>query len=124
MLCISVVFQVVVFITVASLGDYGNYRRRGLVVSSTIGALATCCYIFVPISASLYWLGGLLVIIANVSLGVSLVFYNSYLPLMVKDSTAGSLLRQRRFQMLHSVDPPSASRDDPPSGKWTHLVDQ
>uniref|UniRef100_A0A7S0XG84 Autophagy-related protein n=1 Tax=Mantoniella antarctica TaxID=81844 RepID=A0A7S0XG84_9CHLO len=87
MLCISVVFQVVVFITVASLGDYGNYRRRGLVVSSTIGALATCCYIFVPISASLYWLGGLLVIIANVSLGVSLVFYNSYLPLMVKDST-------------------------------------
>ena len=38
-------------------------------VSSTIGALACCCYIFVPLSASLYWLGGVLIVVANVAVG-------------------------------------------------------
>ena len=31
MISISVLFQAIVFISVGSLGDYGNYRRRGLV---------------------------------------------------------------------------------------------
>ena len=86
MVSISVLFQAITFITVGSLGDYGNFRRRGLVAASTFGGVATCCYIFVPASPSLYWLGGLLIILANISLGVSVVFYNSYLPLMVDDS--------------------------------------
>ena len=34
----------------------------------------------------MYWVGGLLIMISNVSLGVSVVFYNSYLPLMVEDT--------------------------------------
>lgn len=86
MVSISVLFQAVVFVTVGSLGDYGSYRRRGLVLASTFGGVVTSCYIFVPASASLYWLGGLLIMLANISLGVSLVFYNSYLPLMVDDA--------------------------------------
>ena len=86
MISISVLFQAIVFITVGSLGDYGNYRRRGLVVSSTLGACACCAFIVLPFSASLYWLGGLLIMLSNISLGVSVVFYNSYLPLMVEDS--------------------------------------
>ena len=86
MISISVLFQAIVFITVGSLGDYGDYRKRGLVASSTCGAVVTCLYLIVPASNSLYWLGGLLIMIANISLGVSVVFYNSYLPLMVDDS--------------------------------------
>lgn len=86
MISISVLFQAIVFITVGSLGDYGNYRRRGLVVSSTLGACACCAFIVLPFSASLYWLGGALIMLSNISLGVSVVFYNSYLPLMVEDS--------------------------------------
>jgi UMF1 family MFS transporter len=86
MVSISVVIQAAVFISVGSLGDYANFRRRGLVLASTVGALTTCCYIVVPISPSLYWLGGVLLIVANVCLGISVVFYNSYLPLMVDDS--------------------------------------
>ena len=31
MISISVLFQAIVFITVGSLGDYGDYRKRGLV---------------------------------------------------------------------------------------------
>ena len=86
MISISVLFQAIAFITVGSLGDYGNYRKRGLVYASTIGAIACCLFILLPISASMYWVGGLLIMISNVSLGVSVVFYNSYLPLMVEDT--------------------------------------
>ena len=86
MISISVLFQAIVFISVGSLGDYGGFRKRGLVLSSTFGASCTLAFLFVPISASLYWLGGLLIMLANISLGVSVVYYNSYLPLMVDDS--------------------------------------
>jgi MFS-type transporter involved in bile tolerance (Atg22 family) len=54
-----------VFVSVGSLGDYGGFRRRGLIIASTIGSLACCCYTFVPISASLYWLGGLLIVVGS-----------------------------------------------------------
>jgi UMF1 family MFS transporter len=45
---------------------------------ATIGAIATILMFFVV--ASLWWLGGLLFIIANLAFGASIVFYNSYLP--------------------------------------------
>jgi len=32
-------------------------------------SLSCACYIFVPISASLYWLGGLLIVLINCALG-------------------------------------------------------
>ena len=83
---ISVLFQAIAFISLGTLGDYGDYRKRGLVAASTAGGVATCMYVIVPADASLYWLGGVLMIVANVCLGVSVVFYNSYLPLMVDDS--------------------------------------
>ena len=86
MISISVLFQAIVFISVGSLGDYGNYRRRGLIFASTLGAVACVLFVVLPSSASLYWLGGLLIMVSNISLGVSVVFYNSYLPLMVEDS--------------------------------------
>ena len=83
---ISVLFQAIAFISLGTLGDYGDYRKRGLVAASTAGGVVTCMYVIVPADASLYWLGGVLMIVANVCLGVSVVFYNSYLPLMVDDS--------------------------------------
>lgn len=86
MISISVLFQAIAFISLGTLGDYGDYRKKGLVAASTVGGIATCMYVIVPADASLYWLGGVLMIAANVSLGVSVVFYNSYLPLMVDES--------------------------------------
>ena len=55
----------------------------------------TCMYVIVPADASLYWLGGVLMIVANVCLGVSVVFYNSYLPLMVDDSRKSGRHRRK-----------------------------
>ena len=34
----------------------------------------------------LYWLGAVLTVVSNVALGTSIVFYNSYLPLLVEAS--------------------------------------
>ena len=93
-IALSVLFQAIAFVTVGALGDFGNHRKRGLVVSATTGAIVTCFYVVPPAKedGSLYWLGGVLIIIANVCLGVSVVFYNSYLPLMVDDAPAVSEL--------------------------------
>jgi UMF1 family MFS transporter len=50
MVSISVLVQAIVFITVGALGDYGNYRRRGMVLGSTAGAyhLLTIVHVFTP----------------------------------------------------------------------------
>ena len=45
---------------------------------ATIGAVATILMFFV--TAPLWWLGGVLFIVANLAFGASIVFYNSYLP--------------------------------------------
>ena len=83
---ISVLFQAIAFISLGTLGDYGDYRKRGWSAAVHRRGVAACMYVIVPADASLYWLGGVLMIVANVCLGVSVVFYNSYLPLMVDDS--------------------------------------
>jgi hypothetical protein len=72
--------------------DFRSLRRfvqNGLTVHKTsevfpsllrwyLGATATILLFF--ITPGLHWLGGLLFLIANVSFGASIVFYNSYLP--------------------------------------------
>src|ERR671924_1828392 len=47
-------------------------------IFATIGALATVLMFFV--TGSLWWLGGVLFIIANLAFGAAIVFYNAYLP--------------------------------------------
>ena len=86
MISISVLFQAIVFITVGSLEDYGNYRRRGLVVSSTLGACACCAFIVLPFSASLYWLGVAHHAQQHLAWGFRGVLQLVPLPLMVEDS--------------------------------------
>ena len=50
MISISVLFQAIAFISLGTLGDYGDYRKRGLVAASTAGGVATCMYVIVPVS--------------------------------------------------------------------------
>ena len=45
---------------------------------ATIGALATIGLFFV--TEPLWWLGGVLFMLANLAFGAAMVFYNSYLP--------------------------------------------
>jgi len=77
--CVSVAVFLQVFLLpiLGSVADYSNLKKKMMAVFCYIGVAATCLMFFV--SGRLYWLGGLLFIIANLGFGAAVVFYNSFL---------------------------------------------
>ena len=77
--CVSVaVFMQIFFLPIlGSIADYSNLKKKLLAVFCYIGVTATCLMFF--ITGNLYWLGGLLFIIANLAFGAALVLYNGFL---------------------------------------------
>lgn len=75
---ISVGLQVLFLPILGAIADYSHMRKQMMRLFATIGALATIGLFFV--SGSLWWLGGLLFILANLTFGAAIVFYNAYLP--------------------------------------------
>lgn len=78
--CISLsVFLQVLFLPVlGAIADYSHLRKQMMRAFATLGALATTAMFFV--AGDLWWLGGLLFVLANLAFGAALVFYNAYLP--------------------------------------------
>lgn len=78
----SVLFQVTILPILGALADYSHLRKKLMVFFSTLGALTTISMIFIASTdwTGWVWLGALLFIIANVSFGASIVFYNAFLP--------------------------------------------
>lgn len=74
----SVLLQVLFLPVLGAIADYSHLRKQMLRLFATLGALATLAMFFVE--GSLWWLGGLLFILANLAFGAALVFYNAYLP--------------------------------------------
>ena len=74
----SVGMQVLFLPILGAIADYSHLRKQMMQVFATIGAVATILLFFV--AGNLWWLGGLLFILANLTFGASAVFYNSYLP--------------------------------------------
>jgi len=74
----SVGMQVLFLPILGAIADYSHMRKQMMQLFATIGAVATILLFFVTGSA--WWLGGLLFIIANLTFGAAMVFYNSYLP--------------------------------------------
>jgi hypothetical protein len=66
-----------------SMADYGNMRKKLLMATSIAGSLLTISVSFFT-SPSLYWMIGILIVLTNVLYGSSIVFYNAFLPLLVK----------------------------------------
>ena len=58
--------------------DYSHLRKQMMRLFATIGALATIGLF--AVTGSLWWLSGLLFILANLTFGAAIVFYNAYLP--------------------------------------------
>ena len=81
---LSVMVQVVVFITFGAWADYGTIRHRGLIYATVIACIVDLLFLVVG-SPSLYWLAATLFIVANVAYGLTIVYYYSYLPLIVDD---------------------------------------
>jgi len=74
----SVGMQVLFLPILGAIADYSNLRKQMMRLFATIGAIATILLFLV--TGNLWWLGGLLFIIANLTFGAAIVFYNAYLP--------------------------------------------
>jgi len=77
--CVSVAVFLQIFMLpiLGSVADYTNLKKKMLTVFCYVGVTATCLMFFVY--GSLYWLGGFLFIVANLTFGAALVFYNGFL---------------------------------------------
>ncbi|KAG0309343.1 Autophagy protein 22 [Dissophora globulifera] len=84
--------QALTVVSISSMADYGSYRKKQLIFFSTVGAIATMLIGAVPF----VWMAGALSVIANVSFGASIVCFNAYLPLLVRNFDR---LRQRRTHL-------------------------
>lgn len=75
---ISVVMQVLFLPILGAIADYSNLRKRLLQIFAVGGSVATMAMFFV--TAGNWWLGGVLLIVANLCFGAAIVFYNAFLP--------------------------------------------
>lgn len=75
---ISVILQVFFLPILGTLADYTRFKKILMLLFAYIGAWATVSLFFVQ--GNLAVLGGLLFIIANLSFGAAIVFYNAFLP--------------------------------------------
>ncbi|MEW6404071.1 MAG: MFS transporter [Chloroflexota bacterium] len=74
----SVGMQVLFLPILGAIADYSHRRKQMMQLFAFIGAISTVLMFF--LTGTLWWLGGLLFIIANLAFGAAIVFYNSYLP--------------------------------------------
>src|SRR5581483_9804782 len=93
---ISVGLQVVLLPILGAMADYSHLRKRMLMLFSTIGAVAAILLFFAIVET--LWLSALLFIIANLSFGASIVFYNAYLPSIASQDQRDSV-SSRGFAM-------------------------
>lgn len=75
---LSVVLQVFFLPILGAIADYSHLKKRLFGLFAYIGAVATMGMYF--LEGDRYLLGGVLFLIANLSFGASIVFYNAYLP--------------------------------------------
>jgi UMF1 family MFS transporter len=75
---LSVLLQVFFLPILGAIADYSNLKKRMMMLFAYIGAGATIALFLVD--GNLVLLGGLLFIIANLSFGAAIIFYNAFLP--------------------------------------------
>ena len=84
MSAISVVIQAITYISIGAFADYGRWRFTLLMSLSIAGSLIAMTFLAVT-EPKLYWFGALLMVLGNVCYGCTLIFYNSYLPVLVRN---------------------------------------
>lgn len=81
---LSVFVQVFFLPLMGAIADYTNLKKSFMAFFCYLGSIATCLLFFVD--GSLYLLGVAFFIVANLSAGASIVFYNSFLPDITDES--------------------------------------
>ncbi|GAB1373066.1 MFS transporter [Candidatus Kapaibacterium sp.] len=74
---LSVILQVVLLPYFGALADYTKHKKFMMGFFAYAGALSTMCLYF--LEGNNYLLGGILLLLANISFGSSMVFYNAFL---------------------------------------------
>jgi len=74
----SVGLQVLFLPILGAIADYSHLRKQMMQAFALIGAISTIAMFLV--TGDVWWLGGVLFIIANLAFGAAIVFYNAYLP--------------------------------------------
>jgi UMF1 family MFS transporter len=77
--CVSVAVFLQIFLLpiLGSIADYSNLKKKMMALFCYIAVAATCLMYFV--AGQLYWLGGILFVVANLGFGAAVVFYNGFL---------------------------------------------
>src|SRR5258705_7589691 len=77
--CVSVAVFLQIFLLpiLGSIADYSNLKKKMMALFCYIAVAATCLMYFVD--GRLYWLGGILFIVANLGFGAAVVSYNGFL---------------------------------------------
>lgn len=75
---LSVLLQVLFLPALGAVADYTNLKKRLMIVTCYIGAVATALLFFV--TPGRYLFGAALFIVANLGFGASVVLYNAFLP--------------------------------------------
>jgi MFS-type transporter involved in bile tolerance (Atg22 family) len=78
MVSLSVVLQVFFLPVLGAIADYSRLKKQFMGIFAYIGAFATMGMYF--LQGNNYLLGGGLFLLANLSFGASIVFYNAFLP--------------------------------------------
>ncbi len=78
MVSLSVVLQVFFLPVLGAIADYSHLKKTLMGIFAYVGALATLGMYF--LQGDRYLLGGGLFLLANLSFGASIVFYNAFLP--------------------------------------------
>lgn len=74
---LSVLLQVVFLPLLGAIADYSHFKKQMLALCAYLGAFVTMAMYF--IHETNYLLGGALFVVANLSFGASIVFYNAFL---------------------------------------------
>lgn len=74
---LSVFGQVFLLPILGAIADYTRLKKAFMMIFCAVGVAAGCALFFVQ--GDLYLLGSLLIIISNLAMGGSLVFYNAFL---------------------------------------------
>ena len=99
---ISVVLQVLFLPVLGTLADHTNLKKGLMMLFAYLGAVTTILLYFVQSGSIL--LGGLLFIIANLSFGAAIVFYNAFLPDIANPDEQRWWLGGGSQQVFHGVE--------------------
>lgn len=81
---LSVIIQFISFMLFGPAADYGTFRKTLLLVTATLGSTITILQSIIGFSKSNWLLVGVLFMITNTLFGLSIIYYNAYLPVLAE----------------------------------------